>query len=635
MNILNVEGISKVYGEKTIFQNASLGIQAHDKIGIVGRNGTGKSTLLKVIAGLEAPGEGRIVRSNHIHMTYLPQHFDGSGHATVLDYVLSQARVDITDVGEEANDTAEAGEESYTEWVNPTDAKRLLAKLGIMDTAQLLDTLSGGQKKRVALAKALLYPTDVLLLDEPTNHLDSQMIEWLEGYLQSFPGTILLVTHDRYFLDNVTNRIVELEQGHIYSYDTDYAGYLDYKCQREEMALATDDKRRNLLRNELKWVMRGAKARSTKQKARLQRFEELKNTAGVSKQERIELESMASRLGKKTIVLHDISKAYEDKPILSHFNYHFVRNDRVGIVGSNGCGKTTLLKLITGELLPDTGFIEQGETIRIGYLSQEPAFIAKDIRVIDSVKEIAEYLPTANGRISASKLCERFLFTPDMQYTLVGKLSGGELRRLYLLHVLMGAPNVLILDEPTNDLDIDTLNVLEDYLEHFEGIILVVSHDRYFLDRIVTRIFAFEPDGLQQYEGGYTDYYWKHQERYEGAEKDSQAAQKPSKGNGNGKADGASEERTSSAKTARTQHDKKLKFTYKEQREYETIDDDIAELEAKIAELEAQITSSATDFVKLTEYTSQKEALEQELEEKMERWVYLNDLAERIQKGSS
>ena len=633
MNILNVEGISKVYGEKTIFQNASLGIQVHDKIGIVGRNGTGKSTLLKVIAGLEAPDEGRIVRSNHIHMTYLPQHFDGSGHSTVLDYVLSQARVDITDVREEVNDTAEAGEESYTEWVNPTDAKRLLAKLDIVDTAQLLDTLSGGQKKRVALAKALLYPTDVLLLDEPTNHLDSQMIEWLEGYLQSFPGTILLITHDRYFLDNVTNRIVELEQGHIYSYDTDYAGYLDYKCQREEMALATDDKRRNLLRNELKWVMRGAKARSTKQKARLQRFEELKNTAGVSKQETIELESMASRLGKKTIALHDISKTYENKAILSHFNYHFVRNDRVGIVGSNGCGKTTLLKLITGELLPDTGFIEQGETIRIGYLSQEPAFIAKDIRVIDSVKEIAEYLPTANGRISASKLCERFLFTSDMQYTLVGKLSGGELRRLYLLHVLMGAPNVLILDEPTNDLDIDTLNVLEDYLEHFEGIILVVSHDRYFLDRIVTRIFAFEPDGLQQYEGGYTDYYWKHQERYEGAEKDSQAVQKPSKRNG--KADGASEERTSSAKTARTQHDKKLKFTYKEQREYETIDDDIAELEAKIAEMEAQITRSATDFVKLTEYTSQKEALEQELEEKMERWVYLNDLAERIQKGSS
>lgn len=635
MNIINIEEISKVYGEKTIFQNAGLGIQAHDKIGIVGRNGTGKSTLLKLIAGLAVPDEGRIVRSNHIHMTYLPQQFDDSGHTAILDYVLSQARVDITDAGEGSKGTLDPEDESYTEWINPTDARRILAKLGIVDTAQPLDTLSGGQKKRVALAKALLYPTDVLLLDEPTNHLDSQMIEWLEGYLQNFQGTILLVTHDRYFLDNVTNRIVELDQGHIYSYDTDYAGYLDYKCQREEMALATDDKRRNLLRNELKWVMRGAKARSTKQKARLQRFEELKNTAGVSKQEKIELESMASRLGKKTIALHDISKSYEDKPILSHFNYHFIRNDRVGIVGSNGCGKTTLLKLITGELLPDTGFIEQGETIRIGYLSQEPAFIAADIRVIDSVKEIAEYLPTSNGRISASKLCERFLFTPDMQYTLVGKLSGGELRRLYLLHVLMGAPNVLVLDEPTNDLDIDTLNVLEDYLEHFEGIILVVSHDRYFLDRIVNRIFAFEPDGLQQYEGGYTDYYWKHQERYEGVEKNSQAPQKSSNGKMKEKTDRRTDESITVAKTTRTQHDKKLKFTYKEQREYETIDDDIAELEGKIAGLEAQITKSATDFVKLTEYTEQKEALEQKLEEKMERWIYLNDLAERIQKGSS
>lgn len=632
MNILNIEEISKVYGEKTIFQRASLGIQSQDKIGIVGRNGTGKSTLLKMIAGLESPEEGQIICSNSLHMTYLPQHFDDSGHSTILDYVLSQANVDITDVWEDSKNIAEAGRDSYTEWIDPTDAKQLLIKLGIRDTSQPLDTLSGGQKKRVALAKALLYPTDVLLLDEPTNHLDSQMIEWLEGYLQSFSGAILLVTHDRYFLDNVTNRIVELEQGHIYSYDADYAGYLEQKCQREEMALATDEKRRNLLRNELKWVMRGAKARSTKQKARLQRFEELKNTTGVSKQDRMELESMASRLGKKTIALHDISKSYEDKSILSHFNYHFIRNDRVGIVGSNGCGKTTLLKLVTGELLPDTGFIEQGETIRIGYLSQEPAFIAKDTRVIDSVKEIAEYLPTANGRISASKLCERFLFTPDMQYTQVGKLSGGELRRLYLLHVLMGAPNVLILDEPTNDLDIDTLNVLEDYLEHFEGIILVVSHDRYFLDRIVNRIFAFEPDGLQQYEGGYTDYYWKHQERYEGAEKDSQAAQKPLKANRNERADGIADEKNASVKAARTQHDKKLKFTYKEQREYETIDDDIAELEGKIATLEIQIAQSATDFVKLTEYTSQKEALEQELEEKMERWVYLNDLAERIQK---
>lgn len=630
MNIINIEGIAKVYGEKAIFQKAGLGIQSHDKIGIVGRNGTGKSTLLKLIAGLEVPEEGQVIRSNQLHMTYLPQHFEGAGQATVLDFVLSQADVDITDQTKESGESADGSGDSYTDWMNPADARRLLMKLGIPDVSQRLDTLSGGQKKRVALAKTLLYPTDVLLLDEPTNHLDSQMIEWLEGYLQAFQGSILLVTHDRYFLDNVTNRIIELDQGQIYAYDTDYSGYLDSKCQREEMALAADDKRRNLLRNELKWVQRGAKARSTKQKARLQRFEELKNAAGVLPKAALEMESMASRLGKKTMILHDISKSYENRSILSHFNYHFIRNERVGIVGGNGCGKTTLLKLITGELQPDTGFVEQGETIRMGYLSQEPGFIPPDMRVIDSVKEIAEYLPTASGRISASKMCERFLFTPDMQYTPVGKLSGGELRRLYLLHVLMGAPNVLILDEPTNDLDIDTLNVLEDYLEHFEGIIVVVSHDRYFLDRIVNRIFAFEPDGLRQYEGGYTDYYWKHQDRYEGVEKDSQRASecKTSARNKTGKTE------SSSKKASWKQPDSRLKFSYKEQREYETIDDDIAALEARMEETEALIQEAAADFVKLTEYTSQKEALEQELNEKMERWVYLNELAERIQSST-
>lgn len=613
MNIINIEHLEKVYGEKVLFQDASLGIEDRDRIGIVGVNGTGKSTLLKLIAGLEEADAGNIVRANYIHMTYLAQQFDSREHTKLLSYV--------TDGSEDP--------------MMVVEARKLLRRLGLPNEEQEISILSGGQKKRAALAHALIQPADVLLLDEPTNHLDSRMIEWLEGYLQSYKGCILLVTHDRYFLDNVTNRIVELDQGQIYSYAADYAGYLELKCQREEMALATDDKRRNLLRNELKWVMRGAKARSTKQKARLQRYEELKNTKGPQVAEKLELTSTASRLGRKTIELHDVSFSYENRQILSHFRYMFLRNERVGIVGRNGCGKSTLLKLIAGELQPEDGYIDKGETIRIGYLTQEPESIDPNLRVIDSVKEIAEYLPTATGKITASKMCERFLFNSSMQYTQVGKLSGGERRRLYLLHVLMSAPNVLILDEPTNDLDIETLNVLEDYLEHFEGIIIAVSHDRYFLDRIVNRIFAFEPDGIRQYEGGYTDYYWKHLELYGDEEPDLT-------GNG-GTIENSKTEKTVTGSTENEttvagkntgswkKPDTRLKFTYKEQREYDTIDDTIAELEEKIAHLEAEIPKVATDFVKLTAYTSEKEELEQELSEKMDRWVYLNDLAERIE----
>lgn len=613
MNIINIEHLEKVYGEKVLFQDASLGIEDRDRIGIVGVNGTGKSTLLKLIAGLEEADAGNIVRANYIHMTYLAQQFDSREHTKLLSYV--------TDGSEDP--------------MMVVEARKLLRRLGLPNEEQEISILSGGQKKRAALAHALIQPADVLLLDEPTNHLDSRMIEWLEGYLQSYKGCILLVTHDRYFLDNVTNRIVELDQGQIYSYAADYAGYLELKCQREEMALATDDKRRNLLRNELKWVMRGAKARSTKQKARLQRYEELKNTKGPQVAEKLELTSTASRLGRKTIELHDVSFSYENRQILSHFRYMFLRNERVGIVGRNGCGKSTLLKLIAGELQPVDGYIDIGETIRIGYLTQEPESIDPNLRVIDSVKEIAEYLPTATGKITASKMCERFLFNSAMQYTQVGKLSGGERRRLYLLHVLMSAPNVLILDEPTNDLDIETLNVLEDYLEHFEGIIIAVSHDRYFLDRIVNRIFAFEPDGIRQYEGGYTDYYWKHLELYGDENPDligNGGTTEKTKTEKTGT--GLTENETTEAEKSTgswKKPDTRLKFTYKEQREYETIDDTIAELEEKIAHLEAEIPKVATDFVKLTAYTSEKEELEQELSDKMDRWVYLNDLAERIE----
>lgn len=601
MNIINIEHIAKAYGEKVLFEDGSLGVDNRDKIGIVGVNGTGKSTLLKLIAGTEEADSGTITIANHIRVSYLAQQFDSQTHTRLLDYVTN----------------------GTTDPLVIVEARKLLKRLGLPDEQQELSKLSGGQKKRAALVRTLIEPADVLLLDEPTNHLDSFMIEWLEQYLQGYKGCILLVTHDRYFLDNVTNRIVELNQGQIYSYASDYAGYLELKCQREEMALASDDKRRNLLRNELKWVMRGAKARSTKQKARLQRYEELKNTKGVQAEESLVLSSTASRLGKKTIELHDISFSYDNQDIISHFQYMFLRNERIGIVGHNGCGKTTLLKLIAGVMKPNQGYVEFGDTVRIGYLTQEPESIQPEVRVIDSVKDMAEYLPTATGKITASKMCERFLFPSNLQYTQVGKLSGGERRRLYLLHVLMSAPNVLILDEPTNDLDIETLNVLEDYLEHFEGIVIAVSHDRYFLDRLVNRIFAFEPDGIRQYEGGYTDYYWKHLERYgeETAGADEAAGQKSEKKE--------TENKTAAAKPWK-KPDTRLRFTYSEQREYETIDDEIAGLETKIQELEVAISKAATDFVKLTQYTTEKEALEQQLEEKMERWVYLNDLAEQI-----
>lgn len=603
MNIINIEHLSKTYGEKTLFENIALGIDSRDRIGIVGVNGSGKSTLLRLICGLEEADAGTITTANHIHMTYLAQQFDSQEHLRLLEYITDGSADPMAVV----------------------EARKLIHCLGLWEEQQELTALSGGQKKRAALARTLLQPTDVLLLDEPTNHLDSFMIEWLEGYLQAYKGCILLVTHDRYFLDNVTNRIVELDHGRLYSYASDYAGYLELKCQRQEMELASDEKRKNLLRNEWKWVMRGAKARSTKQKARLQRYEELKNMKSPQAEETLELSSTASRLGKKTIELHHISFSYDEQDVISDFQHMFLRNERVGIVGSNGCGKSTLLKLIAGVIPPKHGYVEWGDTIRIGYLTQEPDSIPTDIRVIDSVKEIAEYLPTEHGPITAAKMCERFLFPSSLQYAKVGKLSGGERRRLYLLHVLMSAPNVLILDEPTNDLDIETLNVLEDYLEHFEGIIIAVSHDRYFLDRIVNRIFAFEPDGIRQYEGGYTDYYWKHLELY-GDENSQGHKQSETKKDSIQKKNSDTEHAKKSWKKPNT----RLKFTYQEQREYETIESDIAALEEKIEILESDMAAASTDFVKLNQIMVEKEEAERMLNEKMERWMYLEELAVRI-----
>ena len=592
MNILNIEHISKIYGEKVIFDDVSLGIHSGDKIGVIGVNGTGKTTLLKIIAKINEPDKGQIICGNRIRVSYLPQNPEFPKKQSILEYVMD---------GKEHQD-----------WKTESEAKTILTKLGIYDFDEGCDHLSGGQKKRVALARTLVDPTEVLILDEPTNHLDNDMVLWLEEFLNSFRGVLIMVTHDRYFLDRVTNKIVEIDKGKLYEYDTNYSGFVELKVQREEMELATERKRQSLLRVEMEWMKQGIKARGTRQRARTERFEELKNAKGPSMQQNVEMDSISSRLGKTTIELEHISKGFGDKHLINDFSYIVLRDDRIGFIGPNGCGKSTLMKMIMGILKPDEGNITIGDTVKIGYFAQENEDMTGDIRVIDYIRNVAEYIQTTKGQASASQMLDRFLFPPELQYTPLDKLSGGEQRRLYLLKVLMEAPNVLILDEPTNDLDIQTLTILEDYLDTFAGIVITVSHDRYFLDRIVNRIFAFEEGGhLKQYEGGYTDYL----EKVKPIAK--QEKSKPEKKENNGK-------------KFRKEHQKKLKFTYKEQKEFETIDDDIAKLEEKIEQLDEEIMENATNSGKLAELTQQKEETEEALNEKMDRWVYLNDLAEQI-----
>lgn len=592
MNILNIEHISKIYGEKVIFDDVSLGIHSGDKIGVIGVNGTGKTTLLKIIAKINEPDKGQIICGNGIRVSYLPQNPEFPKKQSILEYVMD---------GKEHQD-----------WKTESEAKTILTKLGIYDFDEGCDHLSGGQKKRVALARTLVDPTEVLILDEPTNHLDNDMVLWLEEFLNSFRGVLIMVTHDRYFLDRVTNKIVEIDKGKLYEYDTNYSGFVELKVQREEMELATERKRQSLLRVEMEWMKQGIKARGTRQRARTERFEELKNAKGPSMQQNVEMDSISSRLGKTTIELEHISKGFGDKHLINDFSYIVLRDDRIGFIGPNGCGKSTLMKMIMGILKPDEGNITIGDTVKIGYFAQENEDMTGDIRVIDYIRNVAEYIQTTKGQASASQMLDRFLFPPELQYTPLDKLSGGEQRRLYLLKVLMEAPNVLILDEPTNDLDIQTLTILEDYLDTFAGIVITVSHDRYFLDRIVNRIFAFEEGGhLKQYEGGYTDYL----EKVKPIAK--QEKSKPEKKENNGK-------------KFRKEHQKKLKFTYKEQKEFETIDDDIAKLEEKIEQLDEEIMENATNSGKLAELTQQKEKTEEALNEKMDRWVYLNDLAEQI-----
>ena len=616
MNIINVENITKSYTGRKLFSKASFYVQENEKIGIIGINGTGKSTLLKIVAGDEEPDEGTVTTANHIVINYLPHNPEFDPDETALEHVMS--RVVTSQLDEDMR------------WSIESDAKSLLMKLDITDMAQKTGELSGRQRKRLALATVVLKPCDVLILDEPTNHLDYEMVEWLEDYLRRFRGAIIMITHDRYFLDSVCNRIVEVDKGQTYSYDTNYSGFLELKAAREESERASERKRQSILRKEIEWMQRGARARSTKQKAHIQRYEALRDQKGPQTDARVELSSVSSRMGRTTIELHDISKAYGDIVCVKDFTYIFLKNDRIGFVGKNGCGKSTLMKIIAGFIEPDSGEVEIGQTIKIGYFGQE-VDIDPELRVIDYVKEAAEFVRTADGLVSASAMLERFLFPPEQQYSPVGKLSGGEKRRLYLLRVLMGAPNVLILDEPTNDLDVETLAILEDYLDGYDGIVITVSHDRYFLDRIAKRIFAFEGAGkIVQYEGGYTDYMNKRPQPATGKAVSENAASAAG-AQGNTASDGTDSKEARKKKSMETWgHEKKLKFTYKEQKEYETIEADIEKLENRLSEIDDEMVKNATNFGKLNELTKEKEDLEGQLMEKMERWEYLEDLAQKI-----
>ena len=602
MNLLTIEDLNLAYSERKLFEGASFYMDEGEKVGVIGLNGAGKTTLLRVISGMEKPDGGSVTIANNTVISMLSQQPVFCNGVRILEYIL-----------------AEVPEED--KWTVGAQAKSMLNNLGIYDYDEMVDNLSGGQRKKIALVKTLISQSDLLILDEPTNHLDNEMTQWLEIYLREYKGAVLMVTHDRYFLDSVANRIVEVDKGKIYSYKTNYSGYLALKAEREEMELATDAKKANLLRNELKWVMRGAKARSTKQKARLERYEELKNRKRPEITKDLEMGSLSQRLGRTTVELDCINKSFGSRQLIKDFTYIFLKNDRVGFVGTNGCGKTTLMKMILGEIKSDSGNVIIGQTVKIGYYAQEISaddkidgiqYMNPELKVIDYIRNTAEYVKTSDGEASASQMLEKFLFSPKQQYSLIKSLSGGEKRRLNLLRVLMEAPNVLILDEPTNDLDISTLQVLESYLDTFEGIVIIVSHDRYFLDRTVNRIFAFEGDGrIRQYEGGYSDYALVKSVEAELQEKTEQKEyvikEQPVK-----------------------PREHKLKFTYKEQQEYNTIEDDIQAIEDRLKEIDREMSLNARDFVKLNELTKEQEELNNQLEFKMERWDYLMDLDERI-----
>lgn len=629
MNLINIENLTKVYTERKLFDGASFSLQDGEKVGIIGVNGTGKTTLLRMIMGEEETDEGTVTTANHVVMRYLPQHPEFDPEKSSLECVL------------EGNVTDE------NRWSVESDARAMMTRLGIKDFMQPAGQLSGGQRKRLALISVLLSPADILLLDEPTNHLDNDMADWLEDYLKKWRGALIMVTHDRYFLDSVCNRIVEIDKGKIYSYQTNYSGYLELKTQRQEMEAASERKRQSILRVELEWIRRGARARSTKQKAHIQRYEELRDRQAPVQDSQVELSSISTRMGKTTVELENICKAYGERKLIDDFSYIFLKGDRVGFIGPNGCGKSTLMKIIAGIIPQDSGQVIIGQTVKMGYYAQEIAseknedeneidlsYMDPNQRVIDYVKDTAEYIQTVDGVISASVLLERFLFPPEKQYSPIGKLSGGEKKRLNLLRVLATSPNFILLDEPTNNLDIATLTILEDYLDRYDGIVVTVSHDRYFLDRTMKRIFAFEGDGkLKQYEGGYTDYVNRlaAEGRTPGETGLNQSAGAAGSTLGNSKNQESGENGTVKAdSTATWKQKKKLKFSYKEQKEYETIEDDIAALEQKLEDLDNEMAANATNAAKLRELVEEKENAEKMLEEKMDRWEYLEELAAKI-----
>ncbi|MEO3214399.1 ABC-F family ATP-binding cassette domain-containing protein, partial [Romboutsia sp. 1001216sp1] len=615
MNLMTLENICKSYSEKTLLENISFGINEGEKIGIIGVNGTGKSTLLKIIAGVEVPDSGTVTKANRVRVEYLPQNPDYNEEFTVLQQVFKGTSSEMK-LLLEYQETLDKLNKAYNEDINnklislqekidtlglwdlESEAKMILTKLGITNFSQKVKELSGGQRKRISLASALITPCDLLILDEPTNHLDNETIDYLEEYLNSRRGSLVMITHDRYFLDRVSNRIIELDKGRLFSYDGNYSLFLEKKMERLALEASMEEKRQNLMRKELAWVRRGAKARTTKQKARLQRFDDLVNQDIIKPDEQMDISVGSTRLGNKIIEIHNISKSFDGKCLINNLDYTLARTDRIGIVGKNGMGKSTLINILNGKLRPDSGHIEVGETVKIGCFSQDDSHMHPDMRAIDYVKEGSDYIETSDGsKISASQMCERFLFNSTLQYSLINKLSGGERRRLHLLRTLMTAPNVLLLDEPTNDLDIETLNRLEDYLDEFRGVVITVSHDRYFLDRICNKIFAYEGMGnIHIYTGNYSDY--QVYKEVQGIEFEDEKIIKEN----------------STPKKEKPKSAKKLKFSYNEQREFETIDSDIEKLEQKIEQLESDSTKYATDFVKLQEVLDEKANLEKELE---------------------
>ncbi len=623
MNIISIENLTKAYGSKVLFQDVSLGINSGDKIGFIGRNGKGKTTFLKIIAGIEEMDSGEIIKGSKIKIEYLPQNVEFKAGVRVLDQVFRGNSENMKTLREyeKALTEDEIDNEKIMKltekmdrdnvWELESEAKAVLTKLGIVEFNKPIESLSGGQKRRVALASALINDADLLILDEPTNHLDNNTIEWLEEFLKSRKGALLMVTHDRYFLDRVTNRIVELENANLYSYDGSYNYYIGKKAEREEREMATERKRRSLYKQELAWMKQGIKARGTRQKARVERFEELKDSKLNLDSDNIEISVGGQRLGKKIIEAKNISKSYGSKEVIRDFSYIVLRDDRIGILGENGAGKTSLMNILTGKLEPSSGSIEIGETVKIGYFSQEALEMDISLRAIDYIKEAGEYIETGDGsRITASQMMERFLFTGKEQYTPIEKLSGGERRRLFLLRVLMSGPNVLVLDEPTNDLDISTLTILEDYINDFNGPVLVVSHDRYLLDKLVEKIFHIEAGLVKEYPGNYSLYRERLQREEELCENLVEKEEiKPEN---------------------KFKKNRELKFSYNEKREWESIDGEIMDLENKLEDLDKEMIRFATDYTRLQELMEEKSLVEKELEEKMDRWVYLSELKEKI-----